>query len=68
MKNKIKYNSSVKLAVAVLYDIQVTILSVNVGLSGVFAPNRKAPCRVKVWPNKPEVYTVGTYIKGVSCV
>ena len=50
------------------YDIQVTIPSVNVGFRGVFAPNRKAPFRVKIWPNKPEVYTVRKYIKGVSCV
>jgi hypothetical protein len=31
MKNTTKQNSSVKLAVALLYDIQVTILFVNVG-------------------------------------
>jgi hypothetical protein len=51
-----------KLAVALLYDIQVTILSVNVGLRGVFAPNRNAPFRAKVWPNKPEVYVHGQNI------
>ena len=51
-----------KLAVTLLYDKQVTILSVNVELRGVFAPNRKASFRVKVWPNKFEVYTVRKYI------
>jgi len=58
----------VKLPVVLLYEIQVAILSVNVGLRGVFAPNRKTPFRVKVWQNKPEAYMIRTYVKGVSCV
>jgi hypothetical protein len=67
-KNKIKLNSSVKHAVALLYDIKATVISVNVELRGVFAPNRKALFRVRFWSNTPEVHTVREHIKYVSCV
>jgi hypothetical protein len=66
MKNKTKLNHSVKHAVALHYDIKVTVLSVDVELRGVFAPNRKELFCGNFLSNKPEVYTVRAYINCVS--